>query len=160
MNLKKIPLKILSAEKFSLVDTKGDFLIIVMEIPTGKWTHSKHSKETIAQALEEVKSGDLSLWKAAKKYDINFNTLKNRLNGEHDGKVGAKTVLTAKEEEGLVAWVQENALLAQPLPQKQFCDAVHKAALKYSPDDLRFSKNGMLMACEVRILLILQFAGS
>ena len=66
-----------------------------------------YSEEDLIKAVDAVKFGNLSLWKASKIYNIPQATLfkkKNAVFVEIERK-GPCTVLTADEEEGLVLYI-------------------------------------------------------
>jgi hypothetical protein len=66
------------------------------------------------------------LWEAAKKYKIPYQTLKDKFDGKHNGKMGRKTYLTAEDEEQMASWIRERAKMGFPLSKEELLDSAVK----------------------------------
>ena len=62
----------------------------------------KYSAEDLTAPIEEVRSGTLLLYSAAKKYNIPRTTLFGQVKGTHGRKVGRPSRLTEEEESTIV----------------------------------------------------------
>ena len=67
-----------------------------------KKKHMKYSAEDLTAAIEEVRSGTLSLYSAAKKYNVPQTTLFGQVKGTHGRKAGRPSRLTEEEESTIV----------------------------------------------------------
>ncbi|KAH3716891.1 hypothetical protein DPMN_059624 [Dreissena polymorpha] len=66
----------------------------------------KYDPEVVGRAVEIIKSGTMTLGQASKTYKIPKTTLNDRVRGKYaTDHIGAKTVLSADEEQRIANWV-------------------------------------------------------
>jgi hypothetical protein len=112
-----------------------------MSEKTEKKKNRACSADDLREAIEEVKNGTVTAWKAAKKYKIPYQSLKNKIDGKYDGgKHGATTKLTAADEDQLVDWIKRRARIGHPIDKAEFFEAVTQIAEKRGGK--KFTNNG------------------
>ena len=72
----------------------------------GSRTYANYSNEKLAQAIQQVKSNEMSLRKASKEYRIPLGTLSNKLRNKHTGSFGHPTMFNEEEENSFVEHIQ------------------------------------------------------
>lgn len=77
----------------------------------------KYTPEILACAIEQVRNGSMTQYKASKEFSIPKNTLRYRLgeNYKNKGRRGPETVLTCDEESQIVCWIKEMQRKAFPV---------------------------------------------
>lgn len=106
-----------------------------------KRKNCQYPAESMDQAVEDVKSGVSTMWEAAKKHQIPYQTLKDKIEGKHDGKVGRKCILSREDEADMASWIKERAKMAFPLTKDDLMDAAFKIAERKG--DQKFSEEGL-----------------
>lgn len=107
-----------------------------------KAKRQQYPMEKMEAAIKSVKDEGITAWKASKMHEIPYQTLLDKLNGSHKGKIGAKTLFTAEEEKDFEDWIEDFARQAQPRTQTQFLQAVKDASdIKY-PNEKKFGEKG------------------
>lgn len=101
-----------------------------------------YSKADMTAAVELVKTGTVKAWSAAKSFQLPVSSLLNRLNDAHNGKVGAKTILSREEEAAMVEWIKEWAEMGQPMSKEQILNAAKQIAQSHNKDERRFDDAG------------------
>ena len=103
--------------------------------------YHQYTEEVLEKAIECVKSKELSLYAASKKFQVPKITLLSKVQNQHPGNVGAKPVISAESERKIADWVIECAKKGDPRTK----DDVLRAAIefdKFENDHPRFSENG------------------
>lgn len=111
-----------------------------MSLSKEKRKHFQYPAQNMQDAVDEVKSGALTAWAAAKKYQLPYQTLKDKIDGTHVGKVGVKCILSEEDETELAAWIKERAKMAFPLDKDELMDAAIKIAERRG--DKQFAEQG------------------
>lgn len=115
-----------------------------------KRKYNQYPKEALEEAISDVKNDRLDLWEAAKHYKIPYKTLKNKVEGKHTGKVGAKCILSLEEENQIVNWIQQRARMGFPLAKDEVLEAARKIANRNGGK--QFSEQGL-----ITFLLVIAF---
>lgn len=89
------------------------------------------NSENISKAVEDIRSNQISLRKAAAKYGICRSTLHDRLKnkrliGEKETKMGPDPYLTAEEEEQIAKWCADLCKCGFPLKTDNLLNTVQK----------------------------------
>lgn len=96
---------------------------------------------SLQDAIADVQNGELTTWEAAMKHNVPYQTLKHKIEGTHEEKVGAKTILALEDELELVKWIQDRAKMGFPLAKEEFLDAAMKIADRKG--NRKFAEKGM-----------------
>lgn len=81
-------------------------------------------------AIQEVGDNTISVWNASKKFKIPYQTLKEKIDGTHNGKIGVSTILSAEDESELAEWIRERAKRAFGVEKKELLEAASNIAIK------------------------------
>lgn len=92
-----------------------------MEPPKEKRKNRQYTAETLQQAVQEVKDGRLTAWKAHNLFKVPFTTIKEYLDENHSGKVGGKMSLSDEDEDSLVGWIKDWHAVGQPMTRRRVC---------------------------------------
>jgi uncharacterized coiled-coil DUF342 family protein len=122
---------------------KRENLIKKMSAAGNSRKNCQYSAETLHHAIEEVRNGLKSVWEASQHFKIPYQTLKNKIDGLHNGNYGTSTVLTAEEEAELASWIKERARRGYPIERKEFLDVAVKIA--QSRDGKQFGMKGLAL---------------
>lgn len=100
----------------------------VQESTKKKYERFKYSEEDLQNAMESVRSKQLSLNKAALQFKIPKSTLSKKLTGKttEERRMGPPPVLTAIEERNLEEWIIGKAKIGFPMHKDDVKDAVCK----------------------------------
>jgi hypothetical protein len=111
-----------------------------------KRKNRQYTAQSMQEALDDVKEHGIKLWEAAKKHKVPYQTLKDKFDGKHTGKVGRKSILTAEDEELMVSWIQERAKMGFPLAKDELLESAVKIAERRG--DRKFAEKGLsLIPC-------------
>jgi transposase-like protein len=105
-----------------------------------KKNYRNYSKESLQQALNEIKNEKTSIYTAAKKYSIPSATLFKRLKNGNLKKSGRSSVLSADIEKELADWLITSAQLGDPKTTEELLSAAAELA-KLSPDEKKHFKS-------------------
>lgn len=100
----------------------------------------QYPAENLKAAVEKVKKMEMTRYEASKAFNVPLTTIKDRLNGRYGEKSGAKTLLSVQEEEALVNWVEEWAMVGQPLTKQRILNAAMK--ISFNHERRKFSDTG------------------
>ncbi|KAK9539464.1 hypothetical protein VZT92_004570 [Zoarces viviparus] len=103
---------------------------------TRKWT-----QEAMAQALQEVKAGRLTLRQAAQQFGVPKSSLSDRVSGRvsSDCVYGQRTLLTLEDEDSLVEYCLYSASHGFPLTNPGGHRLREKPRQIYNSDEISFS---------------------
>ena len=82
---------------------------------------TSYTNDALKSAFNAVCTNLLSIRKAAKQYKIPFGTLRNKVRGQHMGKVGRPFCLTPECEEHILEVIQCLATWKVPLNKNNIC---------------------------------------
>lgn len=105
--------------------------------PYGK----KYSAEDLQDALDEIRSGSLSVYGASSKFNIPKQTLNDKIKGKHTKKPGSEQILSNELEDRLAAHISFNAEFGTPLTKTQILKIAGEMA-NLNPDPAKHFKNG------------------
>lgn len=102
----------------------------------------KHNPELIAELVEKIKAGDITLADAARKYNIPRPTLSDKVRGRTPITKCRQNrrVLDPEEEEALVVWCLEQASGGQMPSTAEFMVQVNQYLSKHGRSSLANSK--------------------
>ncbi len=87
----------------------------------------KYDPEVVGRAVEIIKSGTMKLGQASKTYKIPKTTLHDRVRGKYaTDHIGAKTVLSADEEQRIANWVVHMSRVGYGRTRHELCTVVQK----------------------------------
>ena len=94
-----------------------------------KYERFKYSVKDLEDALEAVRSGQLSLNKASIQFNVPKATLSTKLRGKtiENRRMGPLPVLSFKEEKLLEDWIVGKAKIGFPMHKDEIKDAVYNA---------------------------------
>lgn len=86
----------------------------------------QYTEECMTKAVEAVKNGKMSAYRAHKEYGVPRTTLLDKVKGRVpvERKIGADTVLTKEEENLLVKWIFHVSQCGFPITKQQLIDSV------------------------------------
>ncbi|XP_045501117.1 uncharacterized protein LOC123698513 [Colias croceus] len=89
----------------------------------------KYARESLQQALKEIRDGQISIREAARKYTIPRCTIQDRLSGRRTDEIkkqGPEPVLGKQGEEKVVKWLINIAKCGFPVKKQELLDTVQK----------------------------------
>lgn len=130
-----------------IADTIEESVKIINEEPNsvpsahkrGKYFKS-YTEEDIQKAIKEVQENKVSVYRAAKNFQIPEMTLSDRLKGKSSSSHGKSPVLSAAIEEEIAEWILRCAMMGDPRSKDDVLNAASELA-KLSPDDHNRFKN-------------------
>lgn len=110
-----------------------------------KRKNKQYSAASMLAAIDCVTKNGFKPSEAAKIHFVPYTTLRDRLSGVHEGKVGAKTTLKDEEELALVDWIKSWARMGQPLESSQVLKAAGRIARNHANGEKQFDNGGMIL---------------
>jgi Tc5 transposase DNA-binding domain/helix-turn-helix, Psq domain len=99
-----------------------------------------YCEENIRDALEDIRSANLSCYAASRKYKIPYATLHGRLTEKHSSQHGKEPILSEEQEEELVSYVLECFEEGFPQQMADIMRAAAKIAFQNPDKSKHFSK--------------------
>ncbi|XP_074033108.1 uncharacterized protein [Leptinotarsa decemlineata] len=107
----------------------------------GSRNYANYTQETLATAVEAVRSGNVSQRKASQEFGIPVSTIKNKLKNRHRNAYGGQPVFTKVEEEALTTHICTLSAYGFPLDKTDLRNVVKNYLDREGRTEEKFANN-------------------
>lgn len=102
---------------------------------------NKYTEKNVQEAIRDIEMGSVTIYQASIKYNIPYNSLRNRLKGKSSDKHGRSQVLNVETERKLSEWILQSAALGDPKTKDEVLIVAASCSLLTCGKEKGFKKN-------------------
>lgn len=102
----------------------------------------KYTEDDLQEAVEKIRSNEMSYGAASQKYNVPKTTLHNKMRNANVSRRGATTILTCAQESELAEWILLHQQYGDPRTKHDMIVAAGEIA-QLDDDDSKHFKNGL-----------------